>query len=296
MFPAHSDALKHCLTPTDQLFVKLCNPGIDGPGAIVAVRRRVPLVSLVVVVCASAFMALPATSSAETEGAVTSAPKAAATEPVATTSAKSDASKSDATSTKSSDKTSANKSSDSKSFEYEKLPAAVTNGDDSKTESKKESGSGALGRMLIGLFFVLALIYGVHWLLKKYGGKNGNFSGGAAGVIDVLATTQLAPTRALHLIRVGNEVVLIGATDQSITQLRSFDDAAAANATASALGGEDFARALQASMTGNTGGTAYGNFGASSIAGMTPASTTPAQTNDSFLRRFLANLQLYTAR
>ena len=46
---------------------------------------------------------------------------------------------------------------------------------------------------------------------------------GTSGVIDVVATTTLAQGRALHLVRVGDELVLVGATEQSITRLGDVD-------------------------------------------------------------------------
>jgi flagellar biogenesis protein FliO len=38
-------------------------------------------------------------------------------------------------------------------------------------------------------------------------------------LIDVVTTTPLGPNRSLHLVRVGEELVLIGSTDHSVTSL-----------------------------------------------------------------------------
>jgi flagellar biogenesis protein FliO len=151
----------------------------------------------------------------------------------------------------------------------------------SKGSSKKPaSSSGSAGRMLVGLVLVLALIYGIHWLLKKYGqSKNGGKlpGGGVAGdAIEVMATTALAAGRTLHLVRVGKEVVLIGATEQSITQLQVIDTAQLAT-SAAVRGNSEFHQALQGALTGQP----------------TASSTTD---DDTFMKRFVNNLQLMTSR
>jgi len=83
------------------------------------------------------------------------------------------------------------------------------------------SGSGSLVRTVVGLAIVLAVIYGVYWLLKTYGKSKKQDSGD--GKMEVVATTQLAPNRAVHLVKVGDELVLVGSGEQAITQLRVYD-------------------------------------------------------------------------
>lgn len=102
------------------------------------------------------------------------------------------------------------------------LSSAVTNG---TTEAVKSSSgsSGAFIRMVVGLFIVLAVIYGVYWLLKTYGKSKRNGGAGESGAgLDVVATAALGPGRNLHLVRVGDEFVLVGAAEQSVTPLRTY--------------------------------------------------------------------------
>ena len=40
-----------------------------------------------------------------------------------------------------------------------------------------------------------------------------------AGLIDILATTSLGPNRTLHLVKVGEEIVLVGSTDHSVAPI-----------------------------------------------------------------------------
>jgi len=68
-----------------------------------------------------------------------------------------------------------------------------------------------------GIGYILNL--GVYWLLKSHARAK---SGRADERIGVIATTPLAPNRSLHLVRAGDELILVGATDHSITPLRVY--------------------------------------------------------------------------
>lgn len=102
------------------------------------------------------------------------------------------------------------------------LPPSVT-GDDSSTESTSSSGAGAISRMVVGLGIVLAVIFGVYWLLKRvYGGRGGPR---AAGGMEVVASLGLGPNRTLQLVRIGDELVLVGVAGDQVTAIRSWDPA-----------------------------------------------------------------------
>jgi flagellar protein FliO/FliZ len=100
------------------------------------------------------------------------------------------------------------------------LPSAISNGATTTTQSGGAAGSGAFIRMIVGLAIVLAVIYGVYWLLKTYG-KSKKQQGD--GRMEVVATTVLASNRTVHLVRVGEELILVGSAEQSITPLRVYD-------------------------------------------------------------------------
>jgi flagellar biosynthetic protein FliO len=98
------------------------------------------------------------------------------------------------------------------------LPEGVveeTQGDDTKTESS----GGSLVRMIAGLAIVLAVIYGVYWLLKSYRKSK---LGASDGRIEIVATTPLGPNRSVHLIRVGEEFLLVGSAEHGVTKLRAY--------------------------------------------------------------------------
>lgn len=86
------------------------------------------------------------------------------------------------------------------------------------TETVATGMGGTLLRMGIGLVLVVALVLGV-WHLMKRAQRRGMPGMGPAnrGLVDVVCTTALGPTRFLHLVRVGGELILVGATDHTVT-------------------------------------------------------------------------------
>lgn len=104
-------------------------------------------------------------------------------------------------------------------------------------------GGGDLGgtafRLLLGLLVVVALILGVWYLLRRIQrGRYPALGETSTGLISVLATTPLGPGRALHIVQVADQVVLVGATDHSVQAIATLDDDTAAVITR-ALGPDD---------------------------------------------------------
>jgi flagellar protein FliO/FliZ len=112
-------------------------------------------------------------------------------------------------------------------FHVDRTPLAsdVTSAGGSSGQPTAVGSAGAdVIRTIVGLAVVLAVIYGVYWLLKSAARAK---AGRPDERIGVIATTPLAPNRSLHLVRAGDEMILIGATEHSITPLRVYsgDDA-----------------------------------------------------------------------
>src|SRR5204863_3734335 len=100
------------------------------------------------------------------------------------------------------------------------LDAGVASADTANGKAPSVGGTGAdVIRTIVGLAVVLGVIYGVYWLLKSSARAK---AGRADERIGVIATTPLAPNRSLHLVRAGDELILVGATDHSITPLRVY--------------------------------------------------------------------------
>ena len=98
------------------------------------------------------------------------------------------------------------------------LPASVSHPAPAGAAHAGVSG-GAIFRTLLGLIVVLGVIYGLYWVLKRYAASKGARSDGQ---MDIVATTALGPAQALHLVRVGDELVLVGRAEQSVSPIRVY--------------------------------------------------------------------------
>ncbi len=93
----------------------------------------------------------------------------------------------------------------------------------SSSPGNLSGGAGdTLMRLGLGLVVVVGLIALVWYVLKRV--QRSRYpaldSGGKSGaLIDVVSTTSLGPNRALHIVRVGEEILLVGSTDHAVTAL-----------------------------------------------------------------------------
>jgi flagellar protein FliO/FliZ len=72
---------------------------------------------------------------------------------------------------------------------------------------------------------VCAVIYGLTWLLRKVKSSKEESASGTS--LESLATLPLGTNRALHLVRAGTEVVLLGSAEHGVTPIRRFSEAEA---------------------------------------------------------------------
>ena len=87
------------------------------------------------------------------------------------------------------------------------------------------ASGGGMVRTIFALIVVCAVIYGITWLLKKVKGAKEATASGTS--LESLATLPLGTNRALHLVRAGDEIVLIGAAEHGVTPIRRFSEAEA---------------------------------------------------------------------
>jgi flagellar protein FliO/FliZ len=81
-------------------------------------------------------------------------------------------------------------------------------------------GGGGIVRMIVGLAIVIAVIYGLSWVLKQVrAAREGQASGSGLSAVSSL---PLGPNRSLHLVRVGHDLVLLGAAEKEITPIRTY--------------------------------------------------------------------------
>jgi flagellar protein FliO/FliZ len=87
-------------------------------------------------------------------------------------------------------------------------------------------GSGSLVRTFVGLAIVIAVIYGVTWVLKQVKSSREERTRGTG--LSTAAVVALGPGRSLHLIRAGRELVLVGVADHGVVPIRTYSEEEAA--------------------------------------------------------------------
>jgi flagellar protein FliO/FliZ len=84
-------------------------------------------------------------------------------------------------------------------------------------------GGGGLARTFIGLAVVVAVIYGLTWVLRQM--KKSSSTAGPEGTgLSNEATLPLGPNRSVHLIRAGRELVLVGSAEHGIVPIRTYTE------------------------------------------------------------------------
>src|SRR4051794_25804462 len=109
--------------------------------------------------------------------------------------------------------------------DFEKAPVNTDAGDATTTAAHSANAGGSIVRTIVGLAVVLGVIYGIHWLLKQV--KNSKESTAAGESLETVASLSLGTGRSLHLVRVGGEIVLLGAAEHQITPIRRYSEAEA---------------------------------------------------------------------
>ena len=94
----------------------------------------------------------------------------------------------------------------------------------STSENVGASG-GSIVRTIVGLAVVIAVIYGLTWVLKQVKANKTTSADGSG--LESIATLPLGQNRALHLIRAGDELVLVGAGEHGVTPIRTYTEAEA---------------------------------------------------------------------
>ena len=99
------------------------------------------------------------------------------------------------------------------------------------------TGGSSLVRTFVGLAIVLAVIYGLYWVLKQV--KASRESAASGQGLESVATIPLGANRSLHLVRAGRELVLLGVAEQSVVPIRAYrEDEARALGLIDATGGD----------------------------------------------------------
>jgi flagellar protein FliO/FliZ len=84
------------------------------------------------------------------------------------------------------------------------------------------STGGGLVRTIVGLAIVIGVIYGLYWVLKQVKAAREDKALGTG--LKTLATLPLGPKGSMHLIRAGDEVVLVGVGEAGVTPIRTYGE------------------------------------------------------------------------
>jgi flagellar protein FliO/FliZ len=83
-------------------------------------------------------------------------------------------------------------------------------------------GGGGLARTFIGLAVVVAVIYGVAWVLKQMKSVKEEQASGRG--LSTAASLPLGQGRSLHLIRAGRELILVGSAEHGVVPIRTYTE------------------------------------------------------------------------
>jgi flagellar protein FliO/FliZ len=105
----------------------------------------------------------------------------------------------------------------------EKTPLNLPSDGASASSAHVGGSGGGLARTFVGLAVVVAVIYGLTWVLRQM--KKSSSSDGPLGSgLSTEATLPLGPNRSVHLIRAGRELVLVGSAEHGIVPIRTYSE------------------------------------------------------------------------
>jgi flagellar protein FliO/FliZ len=106
----------------------------------------------------------------------------------------------------------------------ERTPLNLSDPDSAPAQAAGSTGGG-LVRTIVGLAVVIGVIYGLYWILKQVKASREETASGSG--LKTLATLPLGTNRSLHLVRAGEEIVLVGAGEHGVTPIRTYSEAEA---------------------------------------------------------------------
>jgi flagellar protein FliO/FliZ len=92
----------------------------------------------------------------------------------------------------------------------------------SSTSTSSSSGDGgSIIRTIVGLAIVIAVIYGLTWVIRQTKAAKNPATGYG---LEQLATLPLATNRSVALVRVGAELHLLGISEHGVTGIRVYSE------------------------------------------------------------------------
>ena len=128
-------------------------------------------------------------------------------------------------------------------------------------EPQKSGGDMPIGRVIVDLIWKLAVVLGIAYLaIYMLRGIMGRQVGlpGQKSRLKVLESATLGPNRAVHLVRVGNKILVLGSTPDQITAIGEMDEADAGIAATPIS--QMFSGHLAEAVSGEKGGALHEHF------------------------------------
>jgi flagellar protein FliO/FliZ len=88
--------------------------------------------------------------------------------------------------------------------------------------SHTSSGGASIVRTIVGLLIVIAVIWGLTWILKQV--KTGRETRSAGPGLTSLATLALGSGRTLHLVRAGRDYLLVGSAEHGVAPIHRYTE------------------------------------------------------------------------
>jgi len=90
--------------------------------------------------------------------------------------------------------------------------------------SSTGSGGASIVRTIVGLFIVIAVIYGIAWIMRQ--AKKSKVRPTGRGLSHV-ANLPLGSGRSVAVVRAGREILVVGVAENGVTPIRSYSEAEA---------------------------------------------------------------------
>ena len=101
----------------------------------------------------------------------------------------------------------------------ESTPVDLTGASD---QGSHIGGGGSIVRTIVGLAVVIGVIYGVAWVLRQVKASKQPRATGTG--LATLASVPLGPNRAVHLVRAGRDLVLLGVAEHGVVPIRTYTE------------------------------------------------------------------------
>jgi flagellar protein FliO/FliZ len=98
----------------------------------------------------------------------------------------------------------------------------------SSTGAHTSSSGPSIVRTIVGLLIVIAVIWGLTWILRQV--KSGRSTQAAGSGLASIATLPLGSGRSVHLVRAGSDYLLLGSAEHGVSPVHRYTEQQARDA------------------------------------------------------------------